>query len=60
LLMLPEMCNIATRIMAVLKSTKNNAMGSKTVDDPNPATVPIMTEPKDAMRKIMSCSITTD
>ncbi len=32
-------------------------MGSKTVDDPNPATVPIMTEPKDAMRKIMSCSI---
>jgi len=55
--MFPEICNIETRMIAVLKSTKNSATGSRTVDEPNPATVPIMTDPNDAKRKIMSYSM---
>ena len=41
--MLPEMCNMATKISAVLKSKKNKAAGKKMVEDPNPAKVPMMT-----------------
>ena len=37
---LPNICDIATKINAVLKSTKNNAKGKKTVDEPNPTIAP--------------------
>lgn len=40
--MLPEIWNIATRIIAVLKSTNNKAIGRKIVDEPNPANVSII------------------
>lgn len=48
--MLPEMWEIATNTNAVLKSIKKRAMGKRTVDVPNPATVPIITV-KNAIKK---------
>src|SRR3989344_2829468 len=48
---LPKICRKATKTRADLKSTKNKARGKKTVEEPNPATVPAISETKAARKK---------
>ncbi len=47
---LPEIWETATSTSAVLKSTKSKVIGSKIVDVPNPATVPMTTAKKAEMK----------
>lgn len=53
---LPKRWNIATRIIAVLKSTKNKASGRNIVDEPNPAIVPIISAIRAEMKNSISSS----
>ena len=46
--------NIATRINAVLKSTKNREIGRKIVEEPKPAMVPTISERKAAIKNRIS------
>jgi hypothetical protein len=54
---LPKRWNIATNTRAVLKSTKNNAMGKKMVEEPKPAAVPMISDINAEMKNNISCNI---
>lgn len=47
---LPNMWKKATRVNAVLKSTKNKARGKNIVEEPNPTIVPITSAMKAEMK----------
>ena len=54
---LPKRWNTATNTRAVLKSTKNNAMGKKMVEEPKPAAVPMISDINAEMKNNISCNI---
>lgn len=57
---LPNKWDIATRINAVWKSTKNKARGKNIVDEPNPATAPITSDKKATMKNNISSNMIQD